>query len=98
MALFNHQRILKLHVYNGLATNKDRMAFIWMVRDYMAYLRAGPPQHTDRNDDEEEKKVLVEFIRAIRSDAAWPLARQVVPEFQEPWCAYLTTSTIRLPH
>lgn len=78
---FDPKCVTDIQRYQNLSTNEDRMTFIWMVQDYMKYVRSNPRERAGWDEDA-EKLVALQFVTAIRSELGWPLARHAAPEFQ----------------
>ncbi|KAG9772091.1 hypothetical protein ABEF93_002274 [Exophiala dermatitidis] len=79
---FDVQR-LEPSQYEDLNTIRGRAAFIVLVIDYMEYLRADSARHATW-DEAKEMDMAKDFLYMVDTDRGWPLARQVVPEFQKP--------------
>lgn len=81
MALQIFDQRMQRSLIDKLDTARGSAAFVWLVMDYMAYLRL-TTQSTESWDRKKEMEVATRFVGMINNDVAWPLAEQVVPEFR----------------
>lgn len=81
---FDHQRLVHALAQADFSSARARVSFMDLVMDYMAHVRSnGGNAEEDEDIPGVELESAQRFLQLVNNDVAWPLARQMVPEFQE---------------
>ena len=82
--MFNHN-LMDHTLYQGLHTPRACAAFVSLVYDYMGHLRSDPQATCPESWDAiAERESAEKFLAMINNDIAWPIVKDLVPEFKMP--------------